>query len=109
MTRLTKKYKAACRVLGVPLNAEVPHEALYGMLVLRGFAWDGKTWANEHMKQWNRAKLRVEGPRGDVETLAQVHAEILTLSGFVVKSISRVYENRKSNNARVYIEFEYEV
>jgi hypothetical protein len=111
MSRKTQKYVQACKTLKVPLNGDVPHEVLYGLLVARGYTWDGKHWTGGKPSQTVPAEVRIMAPPALCLETAQVIAGFLEASGAVIDSINGPFQNRKQNadQVRFYIKFHMEV
>lgn len=108
MPRLTKKYKGACETLGLPIDAGLPHEAVYGMLALHGFEWDGEKWRQQN-EGVNRksGSLRVSADPDVAGQLTDAIAYIIAEIGLTTTNIRGPYPDRKSKKERWYITFDY--
>lgn len=104
----TKKYIAACNALGLPVGAGVPHEAVYGMLVLRGYEWSDGKWVAQQIEDALCGDIRVTGLPCHIDDLVLLCVEALENAGAHVNRISRPYSRRKSDKVMVYVNFTYD-
>lgn len=111
MPRQTRKYTEACKEAGVPSNADIPHEAVYGMLSLRGKKWDGKNWAStdKRPRVSRVGTVKVSAYPDDVKSIAEAIADTMALWGFYITSIKGPYPNKRNRQERYYINFKYEM
>ena len=109
MPRKTRKYTEACKVLGLPDNADIPHEAVYGMLALRFYQWNGETWVRTGQgdKVALSGSIRISARGGDSELISLALIDILPLIGLEVTNIRGPYQDRKSDKIRFYLTFIY--
>lgn len=107
MVRITKKYRKACEMLEIPIGAEVPHEALYGMLALRGFEWNKREWTPTAAEIEHRGSIRLTAPQGHIKALCDTVQQLLLLVDVHVHKVSGPHQNRKSDSSRMYIHFSY--
>lgn len=108
MARQTKKYTAACSMLGLPHNADIPHAAVYGMLALRGFEWSGQAWVNNSKLSPHAASVRISCEEGYLPTFASMIEDLLISLGCKITSEKGPYKNREGKQARFYINFKFE-
>jgi len=110
MARKTKKYVAACKLLSIPVDADVPHEALYGMLALRGHNWSGDAWVmDKEGDNLCTASLRLSADPQHAQDLTHTISQILAEIGIDTSNIRGPYENRKDKKQRWYITIQYRV
>lgn len=108
MARKTLKYTTACETLGIPPDADLPHEAVYGLLSIRGYLWDGARWTLGKSDTIARGgALRVSAVGGDAELITLALIDILPLIGLEPTTIKGPYPDRKSDKERFYLSFVY--
>lgn len=106
MARQTKKYTSACKVLGIPCDQNVPHEAVYGMLALRGYEWQQNRW-KAPKQALESASVRIEAKEQYLESIVDAIAYLLESNSASVHSIKGPYKNRQGKNSRMYINFSH--
>jgi hypothetical protein len=105
--RKTEKYLKACQLLDVE-PGHLPHELLYGMLIAKGWNWDGSMWRPDAKDiRWTSASLRVSASDNDVVEIALALAEVLEGAGAQIGKISQPFQNRDGQQTRIYINFRY--
>lgn len=107
MPRQTKKYTAACDMLGLPRKASLPHAAVYGMLILRGFRWNGDIWVRERQKNMLTASVRITAHEDYITPLTIAISDLLELNGATIHSQKGPYQSSKSNKFISYVNFSH--
>lgn len=107
MPRQTKKYTAACSLLGLPSTARLPHAAVYGMLALRGFKWNGKRWESDQSRGELTASIRITAHEDYITQLTIAISDLLEFNGATVRSQKGPYTSQKSSKLITYINFSH--
>lgn len=105
MHRKTKKYLRGIRLLGLPQTVELPHQAVYGLLAVRGYQWDGKDWqrAPELSRQHESASVRITANEPYAERLALTLIDFFDYAGMETHKLSGPYPSRNSTTVRYYL------
>jgi hypothetical protein len=107
MAKKTKKFLAACHALNVsPDNTDMPNAALYGLLAMRNYIWNGEHWLRPETPQ-KRATVRVWADGEDIGDITMLIASALTGMGFEIDTLSKPYQDRDGGLYRQYINFTY--
>jgi hypothetical protein len=110
MPRATRKYVKACETLGLPVHSDLPHDAVYGLLSIRGYLWNGENWTlsrNASDRAYLNGSLRISASLPDAEIIALSLIDALAAMGITAHRITGPYPNKTGKESRFYIYFTY--